>query len=376
MNTLDERWRDPKLLSPLLRDISRHAGGRRLVFMHVCGTHENALGRFGLRTVLPESVRLLAGPGCPVCVCPESVVSRAARLSLVPGITVATFGDMVRVPGHPSLAEARARGGAVQVVMGVSEAWEYARAHPGEEVVFLAVGFETTACTVAAALLAGPPPNACVLAAHRLIPPALAALLRMPELQLDGFLLPGHVLAVAGREEYERFAEAAGRPCAIAGFEPADILLGLRALVTSAERSEAGVVNAYARAVRPEGNPRAREAIDRAFRVIDAEWRGLGTIPASGLAVRDEWREHDASIRFEAEIAAGEEAGGAAGARPGGGARPPHPGGGGAGGGGTMGERRWGPAGGRGCGRGAWGRPAARSTAGRGRRRSPAGAAR
>lgn len=303
MNRDTQRWRDPALLGPLLDQLARRSAGRSRTFMHVCGTHESALSRFGLRAALPEGLRLLAGPGCPVCVCPESVVSSAARLSRVRGVTVATFGDMVRVPGRPSLEESRAAGGSVRVVMGAGDAWEYARAHPREEVVFLAVGFETTACTVAAALLADPPANLSVLAAHRLIPPALAALPALPGRRLDGFLLPGHVLAVSGLEEYERFSRVTGLPCAVAGFEPADILLGLSALVSLAERGEGRVVNAYPRAVTVPGNPRAREAMSRAFRVVDAEWRGMGVIAASGLVLAAELREHDAATRFAEELA-------------------------------------------------------------------------
>lgn len=298
-------FRDPAALRELAADLARLSPGRPLTFMHVCGTHENAIARFGLRALLPPWLRVIAGPGCPVCVCPPAEIDRAVRLALVARATVATFGDMLPVPGRVSLAQARAQGADVRVVMGAAEAVELARAEPDREVVMFAVGFETTACTVAAALLAGPPPNFSVLSAHRLIPPALDALLRIEGLALDGFLLPGHVLTVTGTADYEAFVARSGRPAAAAGFEPLDILLGLRELARAACAGEARLANAYRRAVRTDGNPRAREAMAQAFTPADAAWRGLGTIPASGLAVAGPLREFDAAARFRLAPAAG-----------------------------------------------------------------------
>jgi hydrogenase expression/formation protein HypD len=294
-------FRDPVAAAAVLRQLARlPEPDRPLTFMHVCGTHENALARSGLRRLLPPWLRLIAGPGCPVCVCPPAEIAAAARLTLAAGAVVATFGDMLRVPGGLSLEEARACGGDIRVVLGAAEAAELATAEPERLVVFLAVGFETTACTTAAALLADPAPNFLVLSVHRLIPPALAALLHMDDVRVDGFLLPGHVLTVTGAEAYEEALRDGGRPAAVAGFEPLDMLLGIHALARRALSRESGVDNLYPRAVRPAGNPRALAAMDRVFRVGDAAWRGLGIIPASGLLLREEFSRHDAREHFAA----------------------------------------------------------------------------
>ncbi len=300
-------YRDPERVSRLAERLQRRRAGRPLVFMHVCGTHENAIARAGLRSLLPASLRVIAGPGCPVCVCPPEEIDYGAQLALAAGVVMATFGDMVRVPGKLSLADARARGADVRVVASAAAAVDIARAEPGREVVLFGVGFETTACTTAAALLADPPANFSVLSAHRLIPPALDALLEIEGLNLDGFLLPGHVLTVTGPEPYLRFAERAGRPCVVAGFEPVDVLLGLEKLAEMADSGQAGFANAYPRAVRPGGNARAREAMAQAFTPADARWRGLGTIADSGLAIHPNLARHDARRRFSVpEGAAGE----------------------------------------------------------------------
>jgi hydrogenase expression/formation protein HypD len=294
----NETFRDPVRLARLADRLRHRQPSRHLVFMHVCGTHEHAIARAGLRSLLPGSLRVIAGPGCPVCVCPPEEIDLAARLTLEAGTVVATFGDMLRVPGRMSLAEARARGGDVRVVASAAAAVEIARHEPDHEVVLFGVGFETTACTTAAALLADPPENFSVLSSHRLIPPALEALAGMEGLALDGFLLPGHVLTVTGTDPFDRFARLVRRPCAVAGFEPVDILLGLESLVDMADTGRDGLVNAYPRAVQPAGNARAVEAMARAFIPSDARWRGLGTIAGSGLAIHPDLERHDACRRF------------------------------------------------------------------------------
>ena len=298
----DEIFRDPRRLSRLAERLQRRQSTRPLVFMHVCGTHENAIARAGPRSLLSGSLRVIAGPGCPVCVCPPEEIDLAARLALEARAVVATFGDMLRVPGRMSLAEARARGGDVRVVASAAAAVELARAEPAREIVLFAVGFETTACTTAAALLADPPQNFSVLSSHRWIPPALEALAGMEGLDLDGFLLPGHVLTVTGPEPYDRFARLVRRPCAVAGFEPLDIMLGLTSLVEMADTGRDGLVNAYPRAVRPGGNARALEAMNRAFVSVDARWRGLGVIPGSGMAIHPSLARHDARRRFPVAV--------------------------------------------------------------------------
>ncbi len=299
MADLLQGYRDPGLLRGLAADLRAHAPGRDLCLMHVCGTHEHAIARAGLRSLLPDGVRIVAGPGCPVCVCPPQDIDMAVRLSLEHGVVLATFGDMVPVPGRVSLAEARARGGDVRVVASTADAIAIARREPDRQVVMLAVGFETTACTTAAALLAEPPENFTVLLSQRAIPPALDALLAMEGIRIDGFLLPGHVLTVTGTEPYEELARRSGKPMVVAGFEPVDVMLGLRELVRrSADAEVESIGNAYRRAVRASGNRRAVDAMERAFAPVDARWRGLGVIPGSGLALAGDLAQLDALRRF------------------------------------------------------------------------------
>ena len=285
--------------------------GKDLVFMEVCGTHTMAAARAGLGQLLPPGIRLISGPGCPVCVTPVGYVDHAIALGELPGVTITTFGDLLRVPGSArgpgrtgprSLAAARAAGADVRVVYSPLDALALARAHPERQVVFLGVGFETTAPALGAAVLQAQSSrleNFAMLVAAKTIPNALQALASSPELRLDGLLCPGHVSVVLGTEVYRPLAERFHLPCAIAGFEPVEMLRGLDALVEQASSAQAGVVNCYPGAVRPEGNPKAQAVIERAFRPVDSVWRGLGLIAQSGLALRDELRAHDAARRFE-----------------------------------------------------------------------------
>ena len=276
--------------------------------MEVCGTHTVTARRAGIHSLLPEDVRLLSGPGCPVCVTPVGYIDHAVALCREPGVTVATFGDLVRVPGSTSsLERARAEGGDVRVVYSALDALELAGREPERIVVFLGVGFETTSPTVAAALLEAADRGIdgfTVLSAHRLIPPALEALLPPgdTELRIDGFLAPGHVSTIIGVEPYRFVAERHGRPVVVAGFEAEDMLLGIDALLRQLSGGRSEVENVYRRAVRTEGNPTARGVLERAFEPVDCEWRGLGAIPASGLAVRPELARHDAARRVDVEI--------------------------------------------------------------------------
>lgn len=296
--------RDAVAVRRLAEAVAQFDPGRPLRVMHVCGTHENALCQFGLRDLLPRWVKLVAGPGCPVCVCPAADLDLAARLALDAGVTLATFGDVVRVPARLSLLEAKALGADVRVVYGIDDAVRLAAAEPGREVVFFAVGFETTACTTAAVLARPLPANFSILASHRLVPPALEALLASEGEALDGFVLPGHVLAVAGLADYRRLAERRGAPMAVAGFEPVDLLLAVEHLARRAcERAgrppgPEAVFNGYSRLVREEGNPAALRLMDEAFEPCDAAWRGIGVIPGSGYRIRERWAAHDAERRF------------------------------------------------------------------------------
>ena len=268
---------------------------RDITLMHICGTHEAAIARAGLRSVLPEGLRIVMGPGCPVCITPQGEID--AALDLVErGCTVATYGDLLRVPGSKGSLESS--GGDVRVVQGVHKAVEIAKREPDREVVFISVGFETTAPTVAATILSRPPENFSILSCHRLVPPAMAWLLARGEAALEGFLLPGHVCAVMGYKEYEQFPV----PQVVAGFEPEDILLGLLMAVRQVREGAHRVENAYPRAVSREGNVKAKRLMYEAFEPFDVEWRGFPVIPASGLRLKPEFEGYDAQKKFDIEI--------------------------------------------------------------------------
>jgi hydrogenase expression/formation protein HypD len=293
-------YRDAGRIAKLAKAVAAvNPGDRTYTFMEVCGTHTMAIGRHGLRQLLPENVRLVSGPGCPVCVTPKEYVDHAAALARAPGVTVATFGDMMRVPGSSaSLATLRAEGADVRVVYSPRDALRVAREDGGRKVVFLAVGFETTAPTVAAtvrAAAAAGDDNFLVLAAHKLIPPALRALCRAAGSNLDGFLCPAHVSAVIGADAYSFIADEFGLPCAVAGFEPVDILQGVYMLLRQHAEGGRRVDNGYSRVVKAAGNEAAQAAIADAFEPCDSSWRGIGAIPASGLRLRDGLARFDAA---------------------------------------------------------------------------------
>lgn len=294
MKYVDE-YRSPGTVRGLVEEINRIPGEFR--FMEVCGTHTTAISRAGLRAALGPAVTLVSGPGCPVCVTPDSDVDRAIALARMPGVTLATFGDMVKVPGTvESLAGAAAGGASVKVVYSPLDALALARDNPSEDVVFLAVGFETTAPAVAATVLEAREedvPNFFVLCLHKLVPPALRALLSLEEFEVDGFLLPGHVSAVIGGDAYGFIADEFGVPGVVAGFEPADILQAVHRLMLMRERGAAVEIE-YSRVVRGRGNRKAVSVMERVFEPVSSEWRGLFTIPESGLALRREFRDRDA----------------------------------------------------------------------------------
>jgi hydrogenase expression/formation protein HypD len=263
---------------------------REFTFMHICGTHEAAIARTGLRSVLPERLKIVMGPGCPVCITPQGEID--AALDLVDkDCIVTTYGDLLRVPGSKGSLESS--GGDVRVVQGVHKAVEIAR-KTNKEVVFISVGFETTAPTVAATILTKPPENFSILSCHRIVPPAMKWLLEQGEAKLDGFMLPGHVCTVTGYEDYEHFPV----PQVVAGFEPEDILLGLLMLVRQVQEGTHRVDNAYPRAVTREGNLKAKKVMYRVFEPCDVEWRGFPVIPGSGLRLKKEFEQYDAQKKF------------------------------------------------------------------------------
>jgi hydrogenase expression/formation protein HypD len=274
--------------------------------MEFCGGHTHAILRFGLPSLLPETVDLRSGPGCPVCVTSATDLDHAIALAQVPDVILTTFGDMIRVPGsRTSLAQAKAGGADVRVVYSPLDALQVARQNRDRPVVFLGVGFETTAPMVASAVLAAQAEgleNFTVFSAHKLTPPATVAILDAGELALDGIIGPGHVTTIIGSSAWRFLPEDYRIPCAIAGFEPLDLLRAILTLVTMAEEQNPEVSNAYPRSVRPEGNPAAQQAIEAVFEVADAEWRGFGTIPLSGLRVREAYAPFDAARAFPVEV--------------------------------------------------------------------------
>ncbi|MCP4593827.1 MAG: hydrogenase formation protein HypD [bacterium] len=277
--------------------------GRPVAFMEVCGTHTVSVFRHGIRALLPPELRLISGPGCPVCVTPQGYIDAAVELSTRPEIIIATYGDMVRVPGRTgSLETQRAAGANVRMVYSIRDALELAAAEPDRVVVFVGVGFETTAPATAVAIrqaYARHLDNFCVLAAHKLVVPAMLALLEAEDVPLDGFLCPGHVSVIIGAQAYTPIVERHRRACVIAGFEPNQILNGLAMLLEQIERGTACLENAYPAAVVDQGNPTALRLLEEVFETADSTWRALGVIPQSGLEIRPKYSSFDARRRFE-----------------------------------------------------------------------------
>jgi hydrogenase expression/formation protein HypD len=301
-----DEFRDGRVARRLVGEIREAAPARPVTLMEVCGTHTMAIARFGIRSLLPASLRLISGPGCPVCVTPLAFIDSAVAIGRLPDVTLAVFGDMMRVPGSASSLEREAASGAdVHVVASTIEALALAGRLKDRSVVFLGVGFETTAPTVAVSLIEARRrglANYTVLCGHKTMPRALAVLAGgVP--RPDGYLCPGHVSVVIGSAVYETIVRDFGIGCVIAGFEPLDMLQAIRLLVIQAASGVPAVENPYSRAVTPGGNSRALEAMDTVFEPCNSEWRGLGAIPGSGLKIRREFADFDASVRFPVEVA-------------------------------------------------------------------------
>ena len=283
----------------------------RARLMEVCGTHTMAIAKAGIKRLLPPGVELVSGPGCPVCVTPPELMDAALELASRPGVTVASYGDMLRVPGTrrgDDLAHRRARGGSVELVYSPMDAVELAKKHPEREVVFLGVGFETTAPGTAASVLAAREQgvgNYSVFPMFRLVEPALRALIGSEGFDVQGFLCPGHVAVITGAEHFSFLPGEYGLPTVVAGFEPEDILLSVYELLRMLADGRPGLVNEYSRAVSPGGNALAQEMLRRAFVPVRASWRGSGEIEASGLAFAPELSDYAAApqTRIEAGVA-------------------------------------------------------------------------
>jgi hydrogenase expression/formation protein HypD len=297
---LDE-YRDDKIARALLDDIARIVT-RPWTLMEVCGGQTHTLIRQGIDQLLPPEVELVHGPGCPVCVTPLALIDEAIAIAKRDDTIVCSFGDMLRVPGSAEdLFMARAAGGDVRVVYSPLDALEIARRNPAKTVVFFAVGFETTAPANAMAVKLAKDlgvSNFALLVAHVLVPPAIMAILVSPGNRVQGFLAPGHVCAIQGWTEYEPIARDFGVPIVVTGFEPLDLLEGIRMAVTQLEEGRAEVENQYVRTVVREGNTAALRVVDEVFETCDRAWRGIGVIPRSGLRLREAYRQHDAEARF------------------------------------------------------------------------------
>jgi hydrogenase expression/formation protein HypD len=294
-------YRDPKLAQALARKI-RQTATRRWTLMEVCGGQTHTIVRQGIDELLDGAIEMIHGPGCPVCVTPLEQIDRAVYLAGRPDVIFTSFGDMLRVPGSDcDLQQVRARGGDVKVVYSPLDALTIAEKHPDKEVVFFAVGFETTApanaMAVAEAARRGLS-NFSVLVSHVTVPPAMEAILSAPDNRVQGFLAAGHVCTIMGWTEYEPIAQRHRVPIVVTGFEPLDILEGMLMVVEQLECGEARVDNQYVRAVYRDGNQLAQDAVNRVFELRDRQWRGIGMIPASGLGVRPEYSAWDAEVKF------------------------------------------------------------------------------
>lgn len=306
-------FHDANMCKALLKklDIKLQEYGKEIRFMEVCGTHTVSIFQSGLRSLLPSGLIHLSGPGCPVCVTHDAEVATFLQLAEKENVILVTFGDLIRVPAPDgrSLKHAQASGARVQIVYSPLDALQIAKDNPQSDVIFLGVGFETTAPAIAGTILSAKKMginNFSVFSCHKLVPPALKALMAVDEddssPRIDAFLLPGHVALILGIKPFEFIAKDYGYPAIIAGFEPADIIHALYTIVEQKIENRAEVCNGYTRAVTDTGNPAAQIILDKVFSVCDTKWRGLGLIPESGLIIRDEFAEFDARIRHNIQL--------------------------------------------------------------------------
>jgi len=301
---LFDAYRRKELVDAVVKSIKKLVPNHEVRLLHVCGTHEQVISRFGLRSLLPDNLEVIAGPGCPVCCVPAGEIDEAIKIATEKkNVILTTFGDMFKAPGSKfSLWDARAMGGDVRIVYSISDAVELARKNPDKEVVFFAIGFETTAPTTASAILNEPPDNFSVLVSHRLIPPIMELLLGVGETYFDGFICPGHVATIIGVKPFRLFSDVYGMPTVIAGFEPLDIFVAIKILLEQIREGKAETVNEYTRVVTEEGNVKAQKLMDEVFEIVDGRWRGIGRVPYSALKIRKKFEEYDARVKFDVRI--------------------------------------------------------------------------
>jgi len=287
-----------KSINDMVKEISKP-----VKFMHVCGTHEHTMSKYGLRTLLPKEIEILSGPGCPVCVCPAADIDKIIELGSRDNTIITTFGDMIRVPATIiSLAELKAKGADVRIVYGPNDSIKIAKENPSKEIIFFAIGFETTVPLVGYEIQNDPPSNFSVICAHKLIPAALELLMSQSQLRIDGFISPGHVSVIIGMKPYEIFSQGYQIPNVISGFEPNDVLLSILMLLKQVKDKKYDSLNEYSRIVKPEGNIVAQKIIEDVFQSISSPWRGIGRILDGGLSIREEYQEFDAEKKFDIKI--------------------------------------------------------------------------
>lgn len=304
---MNESYKNPKLFDNLvaqIREITKNL--QPINIMEVCGSHTMAIAKFGLSELLPKNIKLISGPGCPVCVTPNKSIDKIIALSKLPNVIITSFGDMIRVPGSTSsLANEKSKGADIRIVYSSLDALKIAKENPEKKIIFYGVGFETTTPTTAATILKAK--NDClqnfsVFCAHKNMPNALRLLLNNSQNNINGFILPGHVSTIIGKEPFEFIANKHKIPGVISGFEALEILLAIKQIVTQIKNNEAKIENAYSRAVKTEGNIAAKNIINEVFSTCDSEWRGLGVIKDSGYKINEKFSNYNAENLFDCKV--------------------------------------------------------------------------
>lgn len=303
-----EEYRERKLVENLVEEIHKISLKlkRRINLMEVCGTHTMAIGRFGIRKLMPENINLISGPGCPVCVSPQDYIDKAIEISKIKDTIICTFGDMMRVPGtYSTLEKEKGNGSKIFVFYSPFDSLKLAEENPEKNVIFLSIGFETTTPPIAQTIKFAKErgiKNFFILSGNKLIPPVMEFLLKDKEIKIDGFICPGHVSVIIGSNSYKFIPEKYNVPCVISGFEPVDILYSIFLILKNIVEGKADVINEYKRAVNENGNLKAREVMYDVFEICDSEWRGMGIVEKSGLKLKSKYEDFDAERKFDIKI--------------------------------------------------------------------------